>query len=417
PDGPPAEGWGRRTAGGVAWSALAFAGTKAATLLTTLILARLLVPADFGLVAAALAYVSLIELLSDMGLRATVVYEQEQGVTPRVQSAFTANLLLGAVLAVAGVLLAPLVAAALGMGGHEALFRLVALNPLLTAAGNIQDGLLLRGMAFRRRIRPQLVRAAVRTLASVLLALGGAGATSIVVGMLAGSAAWSLTLWCLAPFRPTLRLDRAVLRSMAGYASGALALELVSAVGLRVDAVVLAQALGAGALGLYAVAYRLPELVIENVSWSVSDVAFPALASLRARDRDALGAATLGLVRWTALYALPVAALLAVLADPLVHVAFGPRWAPAAGVLEAIALMSAVVAVGFPLGDVFKALGRQRTVVALNLVMIPLLVGAMLLAVPGGIVAVAWARAAVGAANCAVVAALVLRALGLRARA
>lgn len=410
------DGWGRRTATGVIWSTTAFVTSKASTLITTLILARLLVPDDFGIVAAIVAYIGIIELLSDLGLQATVIYEQEQGITARVQSAFTANLLLAGGLTVLGVLLAPAVAAVFDMSGHVEMFRIAALNPLLTGLGNIQDGLLLRGMAFRRRVIPQVIRAVVRGVLSIGLALIGVGALSLVIGMLAGTAAWSLSLWVLAPFRPTLRIDGALLRSMAGYSSGAMALELVAAIGVRADTVVVAQALGAGALGLYAVAYRIPELVIENVSWSVSDVAFPALSKRRADDPDDLGRSALGLVRYSALYAMPIGAGLAIVAVPLVVVAFSERWRPAGDVLSAVAILSVFVALSFPLGDVFKAIGRQRTLVALNLLTIPLLVVAMVAAVPGGIVGVAWARTAIGAVNCLAITWLVARTLRLPLR-
>lgn len=261
-----------------------------------------------------------------------------------------------------------------------------------------------------------MIRAVVRGVLSIGLALIGVGALSLVIGMLAGTAAWSLSLWVLAPFRPTLRIDGALLRSMAGYSSGAMALELVAAIGVRADTVVVAQALGAGALGLYAVAYRIPELVIENVSWSVSDVAFPALSKRRADDPDDLGRSALGLVRYSALYAMPIGAGLAIVAVPLVVVAFSERWRPAGDVLSAVAILSVFVALSFPLGDVFKAIGRQRTLVALNLLTIPLLVVAMVAAVPGGIVGVAWARTAIGAVNCLAITWLVARTLRLPLR-
>jgi PST family polysaccharide transporter len=399
------------------WSTVAFVGTKASTLLTTIVLARVLVPDDFGLVAAVVAYVAVVEMLSDLGLRATVVYEQGTGVSDRVQSAFTANLVVAAGLTVLGVALAPLVASAFGMADEAWLFRLAALNPLLTGLGNVHDGLLLRDMAFRRRLRPQLARAVVRGVASVALALAGAGAASLVLGMLVGTAAWSAVLWTMAPFRPTLRLTRAHVASMAGYSSGAMALEVVAVIGVRADTLVVAQALGAGALGLYAVAYRLPELVIENVAWSISDVAFPALARQRRADPAGLAAATLAILRGSALYAGPMGAGLAVLGVPLVVVLFSERWRDAGEVLSAIAVLCVFVAIAFPLGDVFKALGRQRTLVALNLVGIPLTVVLMLAATPWGIVGVALARAAAGALNCVVLVVLVVHAVGIPARA
>jgi lipopolysaccharide exporter len=384
----------------VGWSTLAYAASRGATLLATLVLAHLLTPDAFGVVAAVLAYLAVIELASDLGMQATVIYEQEHGITPRVQSALTVNLLLAGVVTLGGVLLAPAVAAFFGAGDHVDLFRLAALNPIFTGLGNIHDGLLMRGMQFRRRLTPQVVRAVVRAVAGVALALAGAGAGSLVISYLLGTLAWALVLWVLVPLRPTFALDPAIVRSMAGYGGGAVLLEIVAVIGTRLDIVVIGRVLGATALGLYTVGYRIPELFIESVAWNVSLVAFPALARRRSVDRETLAPATLRIVRASALYAMPVGAALAITAPALVVVLFGQRWAGAAPVLASMAVMSAVVAVSFPLGDVFKALGRQRVMVAVNLAGLPVLVVALLLAAPAGLAVTAWTRAGVGVLSC-----------------
>jgi PST family polysaccharide transporter len=169
---------------------------------------------------------------------------------------------------------------------------------------------------------------------------------------------------------------------------------VLALVSTRLDATVIGRALGARALGLYSVAFRVPELLIESVAWNLSLVAFPALARKRVLDEQGLGPATLKLVRYQALYALPLSAGLAALSAPLVNVLFSSRWRDAAGVLTAVAVMAALSAVAFPLGDVFKAVGRQRRLVVLNIVQLPLLAVAVLVAASSGIVAVGWARAA-----------------------
>jgi PST family polysaccharide transporter len=102
--------------------------------------------------------------------------------------------------------------------------------------------------------------------------------------------------------------------------------------------------------------------------------------------------ATLTLLRYQALYSLTVAVALAVLAPPLVVVLFGNAWRSAGPVMSAIAIMAGIGTVIYPLGDVFKALARQRVLVVLNCVQIPLLIAAIVATAPSGILAVAWAR-------------------------
>lgn len=378
---------------GFLWSTAGFLGSKLLTFGSTIVLARLIAPADFGVVAAVLAFIGLIELISDLGLGAAVIYEQEEGVTERTQTAFTLNILVSVVLAVVAVALAPLAASALEVHGHDGLFRLAALSLLFTGLGNVQDSLLLRELAFRRRIVAELTRSGVRTAVSVVLAAVGLGATGLVVGMLAGGAAWLGVQWVLTAFRPTFALDRSVAAELVRYGGAASLLELLAAISSRVDVVVIARTLGEGALGLYTVAFRLPEMAINTVAWNLSLVAFPALSRQRATDRAGMARTTVGLVRYQALYALPVATGMAVLAPSIIVTLFGTRWRDAAGVLAAVAVMTTVHAIAFPLGDVFKATGRQRIMVAINLVSLPIAIVAMAASASSGIVAVAWSRA------------------------
>jgi lipopolysaccharide exporter len=404
--------WGGSTRRGLFWSAASLLGNRAVNFLSLLALAWLLTPGEFGVAAAVFVFLSFIELGSDLGMKATVVYEQEEGVTARVQSAFTLNLLIAIALCGLAVLAAPLVAGFFRMEDHVGLFRLGALSLLLTGLGNIHDSLLLRGMDFKRRTLPQLSRAVVRAAVSIVLAATGSGAEALVIGLLAGSAAWTVVQWVVSPFRPTFELDLGVVRSMAGYGSAAALLEVLAVTNNRADAAVIGRVLSERALGLYTIAFRVPELVIETVAWNTSQVAFPALSRKRVSDRADLARATLRIVRFQALYALPVAAGLALVATPLLSVMLPSEWESAGGVMAAIAVMTGISAVVFPLGDVFKALGRQRVLVALNLVQLPLLVGSIVAAAPAGIVAVAWARAGAKAVFAVALIAFVLKAIG-----
>ena len=385
--------WGQSTRHGLLWSGASLLGNKAVNFVSVMVLARLLAPSEFGLVAAVVVFLSFIELGSDLGMKATVVYEQEKGVTARVQSAFTVNLIIAVALTGVAVLCAPLVADFFGVGEEADLFRLGALSLLFVGLGNIHDALLLREMDFKRRTIPQIVRAAVRAVFSIGLALAGFGAESLVIGLLVGSAAWTLAQWILSPLRPTFELDLGVVRGMAAYGGAASLLEVLSVANARADAAIVGRVLGEGALGLYTIAYRVPELAIETVAWNTSQVAFPALSRKRAIDRGDLARSTMRLLRFQALYALPVAAGLALVATPLIVVLFSSKWAAAGGVTAAIAVKTGISAVVFPLGDVFKALGRQRVLVVLGAIQLPILVASIVLVAPAGIVTVAWARA------------------------
>jgi len=224
--------------------------------------------------------------------------------------------------------------------------------------------------------------------------LMGLGAASMVWGMLAGTAAWAATLWWYTGFKPTLRYHRTIAASIVPYGIGATSLSILAQITTSIDAAVVGRVLGQRALGLYTVAFRLPSLALESIANQVSLVAFPALSRKRVSGLDGVSSATGQLVRYQTLYALPLAAVLAVQAGPIVETVFSAKWRAASGVFAAVSVMSAISASGFALGDAFKALGRQRVMVALTFIQLPLLVTTIILLAPYGITTVAWGRAA-----------------------
>ncbi len=377
---------------GVVWSTLSFGITKGLAFGSLLVLTRVLAPSQFGVVAGIVVVLSIVELTADLGMGATVIYEQEQGVSERVQVAFTVNMMMVAVLAAIGLLLAPLIASFFHASNHVGLFRLAILDVLLTGLGAIHDALLLRDLRFSARIVTQVISAIVRAGTGMALALLGFGAASLVWGLLLGTAAWTASLWWVTRFWPRLRFDRRIAASMIGYGIGASAFEFVDQAVAQIDTAVVGRVLGRRALGLYTVAFRIPTLVLENIAAQVSLVAFPALARKRVADEKGVGASTSRLVRYQALYSLPLAAGLAIMARPIVGTVFSSKWVAASGVFAAVSVMSGISASGFALGDALKALGRQRLLVALTLIQFPVLLVTVILVAPYGITAVAWAR-------------------------
>lgn len=389
--------WGRSTRRGIAWSALAFLGSRGVNFISLLVIARLVTPSEFGVMAAILTFLSILELLSDLGMKSTVIYEQEQGASARVEVAFTINLAVVVALTVLGIAVSPLIAAFFGLREETWLFQLGAFCLLIIGLGNIQDALLVRDMRFRRRTTPQLVRSFVRAGTTIPLTALGLGAEGLVFGFLAGSIAWTAMLWSLRPLRLKLAFDPVIARSMLSYGMGASLIAVIGTFASRVDSLVIGNQLGNQALGLYTMAVRLPELLIESIAWNVSLVAFPALARRRLEDREAINHASLELLRWTALVAFPMAAGIAVLASPLIIVLFGARWSDAAGVLVAISVAQVFSITTFPLGDAFRAAGRQRAYIHLQLAATLVLIPLLIVASSGGIVMVAWAQTLVTA--------------------
>jgi lipopolysaccharide exporter len=379
----------QRAVRGFGWATVSFGGSKLIVFVGTVVLARLLTPRDFGIVAAATALILFFDVALDLGVGAALIYEQEHGITVRVQTAFTLNVIIAAALTGVGVLITPAVAAFSGLQHHEDVFRVLFLYLLVRGLGQVQVSVLQRDLRFGRRAIVEVAKGIARTSVSIALALAGLGVWALVWGLLAGELLGTVLAWWFAGFWPRFSLDRSAARALMGFGVVFVALKVVDAVGMDSDYLVVAHRLGATQLGYYSMGYRLPELALLSLYWIVGAVAFPVFSQARTRGRQAMVGAALRSLRMITLFSLPAGALLALASRDVVGVVFSARWAPAIGPMVLISLMTAISSIGFASGDIFPAMGRPGTLLALNLPLTVLLVVGYVVAAPYGIVAVA----------------------------
>jgi PST family polysaccharide transporter len=389
PLGADGTGLRRGAVRGFLVSALAFAGNRILVFASTLVLARLLVPEDFGIVAAGMTLILYLEIGLDLGVGAALVYEQETGISERAQTAFTLSVLTSLLFTAVGWWSAPAIASFFQVSGQETLFRVLFCYLLLRGLAQVPDALLRRDLRFGRRGVLDVARGLTRASVAIALALLGYGAWSIVWGLLAGEVVGTWLTWRATGFRPTFRIRRAAVRALMGFGSAVFALRLVDALATDGDYLVVGSQLGPTQLGFYSVAFRLPELLLLNVFWVFSSVAFPVYAKARAATAGSPATAMLGALRVVTLFGFPVGIALALLSRDAVLVLFSDRWEPAIAPMTLIALAAGVSSIGFASGDLFAALGRPGMLLAVNVPFTALMLVGFVLVVPYGLAAVA----------------------------
>jgi lipopolysaccharide exporter len=388
----PSEARGTLTAQaarGLFWAVASFGSNKLVSFIGTLVLARILLPGDFGVVAAGTALLTYLDAGLDLGVASAVVYEQEKGVSRRLHIAFTLTASLGALLAVIGIAAAPLVANVFGAPDQEVVFRLLFLYPLIRGMTQVPDALLQRELDFKRRLGADVTRAAVRVGVAIPLALAGAGPLAIVAGLLAGEIAGGGVTWFVVRFRPRLSFDRQAVTSLLRFGGAVTLVRVLSNFSMNADYLVVGYLLGPAQLGFYSIAYRIPELVIATSYWIVSSVAFPVFSRGRTRGTAKVRSGMLTSVRLTTLFGLPAGLGLALVAQDAITLLFSERWQPAVVPMIVVALALGLGAISNASGDLFPAMGRPVTLVLINLaICIPMVTG-FVFAAPLGIAAVA----------------------------
>ena len=407
------DGIAGRTLRGLAWAYGSYAGGRVLALVSTAILARLLAPSDFGLVALALTFIALLETVSDLGVsQALVIVKGETD--EKAETVFVITIALGAFLALVIALTGLVAAPFFRTPELEAILPVLGLNLLIRSSGATHYALAQKSIDFRPRTGAELADVIVRGVVGIALALAGLGAWSLVIGYLAGSVVLTATLFALVPWRPRLRPRRRDVRELIGFGGTLTLVNIAAAVIANVDDLIVGRVLGPTALGLYSLAFRLPELLVLNLSVVAARVLFPAFATL---DRARLGRAFLVSLRYTLVISLPLAAMLALLAAPIIDVVLGDQWTGSVDAMRLLAVYALSVTVSVPAGAAYKATGRANVLLMLAVPRAVSLVIAVLLFVDDGIVAVAICQTAVAGVFDAIGIGLASRLLGVGLRA
>jgi O-antigen/teichoic acid export membrane protein len=385
-----AEGLGRRAVQGVLWTYVSFAGSKLLVFASTVILARLLLPAEFGQVGFALLVISYLDTVGDFGVSSALIYERDRP-EEAADVSFVISLVTGLAWFAAAYAGAPLVAEFFDDPAVVSILRVTALVFVINALGNTHDALLRRDLEFKKRLAPDFAMALLKGGCSVGFAMAGWGVWSLVWGQLIGTAASTVALWVVVPWRPRWRVSWERARGMLSYGGKIVSVNVVSAVVHDADFVIVGRILGSAALGLYSLAYRTPEFFITMIIWVIGKVTFPVYAKLR-DDPPALRQAFLLTLRYLSLITLPAGLGLAALGGLFVPAFYGARWEAATATLQALAVAGALRSLGSHAGDVYKATGRPGILTKLGLLRVAVLVPAMWWGARYGILGVAVAQ-------------------------
>jgi O-antigen/teichoic acid export membrane protein len=375
---------------GIPWTFLTLAGSRLVQIAGTVVLARLLVPEDFGLVALALTISIFLGLVASLGLGGVFVVEQD--LTEREKGTYlTMFLLMGAAFAVVMAALAPLAARVFEEPRLDDI--VLAMSVMVFFSGGLNwfyEALMQRELEFRSRFAAQMVQAVTYTGTGVLLAALGAGVWSLVAGQVVSAAAYAVALLWLAPYRVRPAFDRAAAAHGVREGQGFLVQVVTSFAAQNVDIVVVGRVLGAARLGYYSMALRLSELPNWVIAESVSKVTFPGFARMRTRGED-VRPAFLSALKLVAFATCPFGIVLSGAAEPITLVVFGDQWAGMIGPLGVLGIWAAVKPVRGTIAWFLNSIGYQALLGRISLAMLVLLAPTVWAAARyGGITEVAW---------------------------
>ncbi|MCC6176369.1 MAG: lipopolysaccharide biosynthesis protein [Chloroflexi bacterium] len=384
---------GKRAASGALWMLLSFGAARGLAFATNLVLARLLSPSDFGLVSYAMILIGLFTLLQDLGVPAAIIYGKRD-LAVVGGTALTINVAAALVLLGVAVLGSPMMAS---LSGHEETASIVvalAVGLVLSAIGSVQGAVLVKELAFRRKVIPEVVPPLVSGIVSISAALLGFGVWSLVYGYLTRVTVSSILLWSLTNVRPRPEFRWSVAADLLSYGGHVSFNSMIGVIASNVDYFIIGSLLGAAQLGLYTLAFvfaGLPSLVSNEV---LAKTTFPAYSRLK-QDREGLIGLFSNVMTLACCFAIPAGIALYILAPAWLPRVLGQKWAGAVESLQLLTAYGVLRSIVFTFPPVFKSVGRPDVVWKLNLARLLILAPIMWWAVSFGIAGVAASQAAI----------------------
>ena len=378
-----------RTRTAVAWSSASQLGRQLIQFGTTVVLARLVLPADFGLMGIALVVVGFVTLFKDVGTSAAVI--QKRDLTPGLLSTvFWSNVAIGSVAAAALAALAPAIAVVFNEPELVDVVRALSVSYAISSIAVVPQALMERELAFRLISRIEVVGALVGGILGISAALAGLGVWSLVVQAIATVVVTAGLYWTLGSFRPSRHWRRDELRSVAAFSAGIAGFNVFNFAARNADNLLIGRFLGAEALGYYALAYRVMLYPLQAVSSVVGRVMYPVYAGWQDDDR-AIQDAYLRVVRTIAYITFPMVLGIGATADRLVVSLFGPIWATTAPVLTILVPVALVQTIATTVGPIYQAKGEAKALFLWGIGSGSITVAAFAIGLSGGIVGVAFA--------------------------
>ena len=384
----------QKAVNGIFWSVIQKWGRSAISIVTFVILSRLLAPEAFGLVALASVFTVFIELFLDQGLSAAIVQRAELE-PEHLDTAFWINILTGILLTVGLISVSGLVATFFGEPRLSPVLRWLSISFILSALSSTQVAILQRRFAFRSLAVRSMAAATVGGIVGISMAFTGFGVWSLVGQDIVSALAGVVVLWRSSDWRPGLNVSKKHYKELFTFGASVVGNHALTVLIRRSDDLLIGYFLGTTLLGFYTVGYQLLLIIIRLVTEVTNSVAFPAFSRIQ-RQPERMRRAFYNVTQYTSLFAFPVFIGLAALAPELVQAIFGEKWAPSIPVMQVLALIGILQSVLFFNGSVIRASGKPLWELGIMFLNAVCSVMGFLLAVRWGIVAVAASFVIVG---------------------
>lgn len=372
---------------GLSWSVVSQVGQQVSNLVVGVILARLLSPEEFGLIAMVTIFTGFASLFSELGFGAAIIQKADVEES-HLSSVFWLNICSGVLLTIIFFSGSGLIADFYEEPILKPITQLLALNFSINSMAVLQNSLFTKAIDFKPISITQICSSVFSGLIAIYMAFVGFGVWSLVYRSILDSIISASFFWFLSSWKPKILFNWRKIKELMSFSINLLGERSMNYWVRSLDDLLIGRILGSSALGLYTKAYSFMLFPLKNISNVITRVMFPSLAAIK-EDKERVGRAFLKITRVIALFTFPMMIGCIIVADDLVISLLGNDWVemiPILQILSVVGLMQSIVTV---VGSIFQSQGRTDKQFKLGLIVKPTLVLGILIGLNWGVIGVA----------------------------
>ncbi len=401
---------------GIKWASVSLVMVRATRFITSVILARLLAPEMFGIVAMANVAIDTIGVIRQVGFGSAYIYRHFDTDRERQlaeNTIFFVTTAFSVLLFLACFFLSTTIAGFFKSPELESILKVMVLTFLLDPLATLPDFVLLKRLQFGKQSKCEIAQAASHALVGVSLAVMGCGVWSLVFAQLTSRLVFGIAVSALSRWRPQWEFSTRIARELFGYSKFLWACSFFAAVGSAFDRALIGRFWGAVSLGYYYVGFNLARLPAEVLSNMFGKISFPAFSKLN-KERERLKNAVMRTISTVTFLAAPVGFGLFAVSGEFVAVVYGEKWLPSIPLLRVLAFFGLVQCVSPITGNVLKAIGTPKVLLYLSVFHHALLIGLLILLKGAGAVGICYAMVIAVTVSSVVAFGIIIRMLGIR---
>lgn len=319
---------GHKAVKGAIWATIDRFGSMGIQFVVNLILARLLLPADFGIIGMLTIFIAVSQTLIDGGFGSALI-QKKNPTQIDYSTIFFWNLLFSALLYFALYLLSPLIAQFYSMPQLTAVLRVMAISLIITGVFAIQKTRLQKMLAFKTIAFINLSAYTLAAIIAIIMAYKDFGVWSLVGMQLSYGIISVIVIGLATRWLPTICFSKASMKELFGFGGYIMAANILQTICQNVQGIIIGKRFSATQMGYFSQAYKLDQVTSYSIPQVIVQVMYPVYSSIQ-DDRERLNNMVLMNMRVIAFIVYPILAVLILIAEPLIELLYGQKWLPAA---------------------------------------------------------------------------------------